>query len=139
MLIGHRKEAAAKLSALFQNDRITKKYRTEVKGNLLEKGPSGTMRGTIDLPLDGKKAVTEYEVEAYDPVRNLSTVWVIIRTGRMHQIRRHFEMLGFPVIGDPRYGRGNKNDTGMRLEAISLAFRCPFSGKDVEYRLDTCE
>jgi tRNA pseudouridine32 synthase/23S rRNA pseudouridine746 synthase len=54
---------------------------------------------------------------------------VIIRTGRKHQIRLHFEMIGFPVMGDPRYGEGNKNTEGMKLNATALEFECPLSSK----------
>jgi tRNA pseudouridine32 synthase/23S rRNA pseudouridine746 synthase len=44
-------------------------------------------------------------------------------------------MIGFPVIGDPKYGSGNKNTEGMKLSAVSLKFRCPFLNKEVEYRI----
>ncbi|MDA8082979.1 MAG: RluA family pseudouridine synthase [Nitrospiraceae bacterium] len=131
MLLAHSSRAAAALSEVFRNNRITKTYSTEVRGNL----PATSPRGTIELPLDGKPAVTEYEAEAYDAEKDISRVKVIIRTGRLHQIRRHFEMIGFPVIGDPRYGRKNKNSSGMRLQAVSLSFRCPILRKDVAYRI----
>ncbi len=51
----------------------------------------------------------------------------MIRTGRKHQIRSHFEMFDHPVIGDPRYGEGNKNKEGMQLAATALEFQCPFN------------
>ncbi|MFZ5998041.1 MAG: RluA family pseudouridine synthase [Nitrospirota bacterium] len=129
MLLVHSKDAAAKLSELFRDNRIVKRYRIEVLGNPAEKGKTGT----IDLPLDGKSALTEYEVERYDPERNISIVNVTIKTGRLHQIRRHFDMIGFPVMGDPKYGRGNKNIEGMRLTAVSLKFVCPYKKKEVEF------
>ena len=40
-----------------------------------------------------------------------------------------FEMIGFPVMGDPRCGEGNKNTAGMQLTATALEFECPFNGK----------
>ena len=39
------------------------------------------------------------------------------------------------MIGDPRYGRGNKDPGGLRLTAHRLAFQCPFSGRPVEIRI----
>lgn len=129
MLLAHSKDAAAKLSELFRSNRIIKQYRIEVLGNLVDKGK----KGTIELPLDGKTALTEYEVESYSPERNTSTVNVIIKTGRLHQIRRHFDMIGFPVMGDPKYGKGNKNIEGMKLTAVSLKFFCPFKKQEVEF------
>jgi tRNA pseudouridine32 synthase/23S rRNA pseudouridine746 synthase len=52
-----------------------------------------------------------------------------MRTGRKHQIRRHFEMIGHPVIDDPRYGKDNKNTEGLQLVATALEFECPFNKK----------
>jgi tRNA pseudouridine32 synthase/23S rRNA pseudouridine746 synthase len=131
MLIAHTKEAAAKLSELFQKKLIAKEYRIEVVGNL--KGRGG--KGEIAFPLDGKEAVTEYEVISYDLQHNRTIVSASIRTGRLHQIRRHFEMIGHPVMGDPKYGRDNKSREGMRLTAVSLTFQCPFSRKEVTFSL----
>jgi tRNA pseudouridine32 synthase/23S rRNA pseudouridine746 synthase len=129
MLIAHTKKAAALLSEIFRNNLIIKKYRVEALGNLAERG----RKGTIDLPLEGKTALTEYEVESYDPASNTSTVDVTIKTGRLHQIRRHLEMIGFPVMGDPKYGKGNKNNEGMKLVAYSLKFECPFRSSEIEF------
>ena len=129
MLIAHSKEAAARLSELFQKNLILKKYRVEVLGDLAGR----CRKGTIDLPLDGKTANTEYEFESYDPASNTSTADVTIRTGRLHQIRRHFDMIGFPVKGDPKYGKGNKNKEGMKLVAYALQFVCPFKREEVRF------
>ncbi|MGO9379984.1 MAG: RluA family pseudouridine synthase [Dissulfurispiraceae bacterium] len=133
MLIAHTKKAAAKLSEIFRNNLITKKYRVEVLGNLAEK----CIKGTINLPIDNKAALTHYEVESYYPASDTSIIDVSIKTGRLHQIRRHFDMVGFPVIGDPKYGTGNKNkDNGMKLVAYSLSFICPFRNREVEFSIE---
>jgi tRNA pseudouridine32 synthase / 23S rRNA pseudouridine746 synthase len=131
MLLAHTKEAAAKLSGLFQKNLVTKKYLVEVLGNPGDKG----LHGSIDLPLDGKPSRTEFSVKSYNPDTNTAIVHVIIKTGRLHQIRRHFYMIGFPVIGDPKYGSGNKNTEGMKLSAVSLSFRCPFLNREIEYTI----
>ncbi len=131
MLIAHTKEAAAALSELFAKNLIVKKYRAEVLGIIGETGG----RGMIELPLDGKAAVTEYRVLSNDPEKNTSTVEIIIKTGRLHQIRRHFDMIGHPAMGDPKYGKGNKNVEGMKLSAVSLEFLCPVSRKRVCFSL----
>lgn len=133
MLIAHNRQTAARLSELFQKNLITKRYRADVLGNVGEKG----QKNAIDFPLDGKSAITEYQVISFDPERNICVVDIVIRTGRLHQIRRHFDMIGHPVMGDPKYGKGNKNTEGLKLTAVSLGFRCPVSGKEVEYSLST--
>jgi len=125
VLVAHDKGAAGKLSQLFQNRSIVKHYRAQVLGNLAEKKPEDTIR----IPLDGKPAETGYKSGDYDPASNTTQVNVTIRTGRRHQIRRYFAMIGFPVMGDPRYGEGNKNTRGLILLATALEFECPFSGK----------
>jgi tRNA pseudouridine32 synthase/23S rRNA pseudouridine746 synthase len=132
MLIAHTKDAAARLSELFQKNLIVKKYRVEVLGNLGER----SRKGIIDLPLEEKTAFTEFEVESYDPLKKTSMVDITIKTGRLHQIRRHLDLIGYPVIGDPKYGKGNKNTEGMKLVAYSLRFDCPFKKRQVEYTIE---
>jgi tRNA pseudouridine32 synthase / 23S rRNA pseudouridine746 synthase len=131
MVLAHSKDAASKLSGLFQKNLVIKRYRVAVLGNLGERG----LHGTIELPLDGKASFTEFDVTAYNAAANTSIVDVIIKTGRLHQIRRHFDMIGFPVMGDPKYGTGNKNTEGMKLSAVSIRFFCPFLKREVEYAL----
>jgi tRNA pseudouridine32 synthase/23S rRNA pseudouridine746 synthase len=129
VLVAHTSQAAGKLSKLFQGRAITKRYHTEVLG-LLEPG-----EGTIDTPLDKKPALTRYSVLSHDPNANISTLLVEIETGRLHQIRRHLASIGHPVMGDPRYGKGNKDGKPMRLVACALEFQCPFTGKEVACRI----
>jgi tRNA pseudouridine32 synthase/23S rRNA pseudouridine746 synthase len=125
ILLAHSKKAAAELSMLFQERKIKKNYMALVKGH------PGHMDevGVIAFPLDGKSAVTRYKTLRYDPLTDEALVEVSIETGRLHQIRRHFHMIGCPVWGDPRYGKGNKNREGLRLAAISLEFTCPLTGE----------
>jgi tRNA pseudouridine32 synthase/23S rRNA pseudouridine746 synthase len=129
VLVAHDSAAAAALSALLREAKVVKRYRAEVVGDV-EAGRG--KEGTIDLPIDEKPARTSFRVFSRDAVRNTTTLEVTIETGRHHQIRRHFEAIGHPVLGDPRYGAGNKNREGMRLAAVFLAFREPFSGEEVE-------
>jgi tRNA pseudouridine32 synthase / 23S rRNA pseudouridine746 synthase len=133
MLFAHTRSAAAKLSALFQANQVNKRYRIQVSGDLAQQHGA---QGRIDLPLDGKVAVTEYNVTAYDAATDIATVEIRLLTGRLHQIRRHLDALGCPVVGDPKYGRGNKNRDGMRLVATGLGFTCPFSHQPVEVTLE---
>lgn len=125
VLLAHDKIAAGQLSDLFHKQQIIKRYNARVRGNPAESVPAGK----IELKLDGRPAATEFKVERYDSTAHTSTVRVVMGTGRKHQIRRHFDMIGHPVMGDPRYGRDNKNSSGLQLTATGLEFQCPFSGQ----------
>ncbi len=59
-------------------------------------------------PFHSKPAITEYTVKKrYD--RLATFVEVKLHTGRTHQIRVHFEYLGYPIVGDPTYsGRSTR-------------------------------
>ena len=129
VLLAHDKTAAGRLSHLFQKQQIIKRYTARVLGNLTHKLPADK----INLAMDGKAALTEFAVDRYDRETDTSKVHIVIRTGRKHQIRRHFEMIGHPVMGDPRYGEGNKNKAGMQLAATALEFECPFNKKKLVF------
>ncbi|MBI3774060.1 MAG: RNA pseudouridine synthase, partial [Gammaproteobacteria bacterium] len=90
MLVAHSQNAAARLSALFQNNAVYKRYWVQVRGQ-----PTAA-QGGIDAPLDGKTAHTEYTVESYDAVSDTSILSIVIDTGRLHQIRRHLDGVGHP-------------------------------------------
>jgi tRNA pseudouridine32 synthase/23S rRNA pseudouridine746 synthase len=95
--------------------------------------------GIIDDPIDGKFAVSRYRVIARNPEKATSTLLVEIETGRMHQIRRHLAGAGIPVMGDPRYGTGNKDGRPMRLTACELSWRCPITGEERVHSLRNIE
>lgn len=130
VIIAHNKTMAAAFSQLLQTHRIEKRYHAQVLGEAPE-------HCTIDQPLDGKRAVTHVTRLAYNLERNVSLVDVLLETGRTHQIRRHLDRIGHPIIGDPRYGKGNKNRAGLQLMAYQLAFDCPLSGKPVAFSAPT--
>jgi tRNA pseudouridine32 synthase/23S rRNA pseudouridine746 synthase len=129
VLVAHNKDAARRLSALFQNRKVIKKYQAEVLGILEE----NRLPEQIDWPLDGKPALTEYRVVAFSPDRTTTLVDIDLITGRRHQLRRHFELIGHPIVGDPLYGMGNKNPNGLKLAAVSLEFCCPFTKENVKF------
>jgi tRNA pseudouridine32 synthase/23S rRNA pseudouridine746 synthase len=132
VIIAHDRQAAGALSRMFSERTVIKRYRVELRGRA---GPESST-GRIDLPLDGRAATTEYSVTRYDPTTNTSLVDAVMRTGRQHQLRRHFAMVGLPVLGDPRYGENNKNTDGLKLTAWGLEFTCPFSGHPVAFQLE---
>lgn len=133
MMVAHDRKAAALLSKLFLNRAIEKRYRIRVRGDL----EKGQRTGRIEHALDGKPAITDFTALRYEPGKDQTLVDVRIHTGRLHQIRRHFEMIGHPVMGDPRYGKNNKNKDGLQLTAYFLQFDCPFGNGCIEIEIDS--
>ncbi len=118
MLLAHSKGTAANLSEQFQKRTVMKHYLCQTLGET----PAA---GEISAKLDGKAAQTLYTRLSYDSGSNTSWIDVEILTGRTHQIRRHLDHIQHPVMGDPKYGKGNKNKLGLQLFAVKLAFACP--------------
>ena len=90
---------------------------------------------------NGREAWTSYRV--LERLRSATKMEATLHTGRTHQIRVHFQHLGFPVVGDTTYGaRQNKRLTELTrytaprqmLHAYTLAFTHPRTGKTVEFK-----
>lgn len=88
----------------------------------------------------GREAVTSFKVLEQYPKAAL--VEAILHTGRTHQIRVHFQHLGYPLLGDDVYGerqnRKFRQETGLALprqmlHAWKLSFAHPTSGKTVAF------
>jgi tRNA pseudouridine32 synthase / 23S rRNA pseudouridine746 synthase len=122
MILAHDGKAAAKLGELFRLGKVDKGYAAIVRGI-----PDWTDI-EVEQPLDGKESRSQFHVVQSDPASDMTLLIARIDTGRKHQIRRHLHALGHPVVGDPRYGRGNARGQELQLVARSLAFICPFTG-----------
>ena len=80
--------------------------------------------GVINMPLDDKESETRYEVLIAGSDSTLLAVTPI--SGRMHQIRRHLESIGHPVLGDKRYGSQTLADyEGFALHSFRTALTRP--------------
>lgn len=124
MIFAYSKEAAAAISKLWQDHSVQKFYQAIVKG---QPNPAS---GEINQPLEGKSARTLYQV--IDTDSNTSQVDIEIKTGRFHQIRKHFDFIGHPLLGDPKYGTANAHKGGMQLLAVRLVFLCPYSRQKID-------
>lgn len=127
MIIAYTDKVARIFTKALQNKMIRKFYQAEVLGDLEE------AEGELNYVLDEKSAKTLFTRHNHD--QDSSQVDIEIITGRYHQIRKHFDKFGHPVMGDPKYGRGNKNEDGMKLVAYKLELKDPISKEDHLFEL----
>jgi tRNA pseudouridine32 synthase/23S rRNA pseudouridine746 synthase len=130
MLIAHEKRAAAALSELFRERKVTKRYRAVVHGA----PKADALPLVLDTPIDGREALSQLERVEYDSVADRSQVLVSIHTGRKHQVRLHLAGLGHPIVGDRAYGSSDTHED-LQLEACLLQFLCPITGVQRSYQL----
>ena len=86
--------------------------------------------------LRGKEAETNFKV--IERFKDSTLVECALKTGRTHQIRVHMAYIGYPVIGDPIYGRGNRKmyDEGQLLFAHEIHFIHPRTKKEMTFSVD---
>ena len=89
----------------------------------------------VDL-LRGKEAETNFKV--IERFKDSTLVECALKTGRTHQIRVHMAYIGYPVIGDPIYGKGNRKmyDEGQLLFAHEIHFIHPKTKKEMTFSVD---
>lgn len=105
------------LTEAFKFKKVEKVYRAIVTGRL-----EGS--GVITKPLGGKDAVTYYEsldISSSSVFGYITTVKVVLETGRTHQIRRHLALLGHPIVGDMRYGLESFDQANMKERKGNIA------------------
>lgn len=127
IVIAYSSKAAGELSKIWSTPQIKKYYRALILGELDKKLPY-----EIDFEIDGKESKTIiHDAKVID---GNTLVKLEILTGRKHQIRVHMEDIGYPIIGDPKYGEGNKNDSGIKLQACEISLPSA-KGKNITVEL----
>ena len=79
----------------------------------------------------GKLLSTGYKV--LKQTKNFALLELDLLTGRKHQIRVHLAGIGHAVVGDRKYGKGDRDHTRLALHAISISFKHPFFGQQLTF------
>ena len=79
----------------------------------------------------GKFAVTHYKLIKVS--NGYSLVELKLDTGRKNQIRVHLQDIGFPIVGDPKYGDGDDKIRRLGLHAYKLCFIHPITHEDLKF------
>lgn len=133
VLLAHSSRAAGLLSSLFAKAAVLRQYQ------LVTRGQPPWDKYTMDLPLNGQAAVSQFQVIKTNLQTQTTLMQGQILTGRKHQIRRHLALLGYPIVGDYRYGCESRSGVELQLWAQSLGFFCPWTKKQQLWVLpDSC-
>jgi len=135
LLIAKTTSANIALSQQFEKKTIQKRYQAVVFGKL------ATEKGKIEETVEGKSALTKYQVKQTSPslkTGHLSLVDLYPLTGRTHQLRIHLANLGHPILGDKLY-HGDKpllQGKGLFLCAVELSFEHPLNKEKMNFCID---
>ena len=99
----------------FKNREIEKHYKALVYGiphkkedtltAYLFKDAKKSLVYISDVPKKGyEKIITSYKVINFNNKNNTSLLDINLHTGKTHQIRAHLAHVGYPIIGDGKYG-----------------------------------
>lgn len=122
---------------------VIRKYTALVHGRIPHE------KGTIDAPIgrdpkdrqkqavvdNGKHAVTHFRV--LERIGNYTLIECKLETGRTHQIRVHMNYIGYPLVGDPKYGPKKTIDFGGQvLHAGVLGFVHPRTKELLQFEVE---
>lgn len=137
MILSKDEKTKTFLQQQFRNHKVRKVYQGLVLGKVIPK------EGIIELPLK-REQIDRKKIGVSKAGRNAKTKFKVIKqnekysllelypeTGRTHQLRVHLSALGYPIIGDLRYGK-NK-DKRIYLHASKLSFIHPKTKKRVDF------
>ena len=109
-------------------------------------GQCGKTSGTITTYLAENKAHVVYSTSDKAKGKLSSTAYTVLKqtkdfalleldllTGRKHQIRVHLAGIGHAVVGDHKYGTGDREHMRLALHANSISFKHPSIGQQLTF------
>ncbi len=139
-------EGADHLSQQFRDRSVQKIYWARVKGvvrqdsqtlvHYLKKNPKNNRVTVFPRETPGaKRAELVYRVKERGD--GMSEVFVLLKTGRPHQIRAQLSKIGHPILGDTRYGgvSDSVDESNIQLRSIYLSVMHPKEGSRMVWKL----
>lgn len=144
MVFAKTSKAASRLSNQVREKVFKKKYLAVVDGKFenkngvledyLYKDEKNNMSKVVSKDKkNAKLAKLDYEVLAYNEVKNLSLVKVNLHTGRHHQIRVQLANSGHSIFGDQKYGSRGKGKQ-IALWAYELIIQHPVTKEELTFK-----
>lgn len=144
MVFAKTSKAASRLSNQVREKVFKKKYLAVVDGKFenkngvledyLYKDERNNMSKVVSKDKkNAKLAKLDYEVLAYNKVKNLSLVKVNLHTGRHHQIRVQLANSGHSIFGDQKYGSRGKGKQ-IALWAYELIIQHPVTKEELTFK-----
>ena len=148
LVVAKNNSAHSQLSERLKEHDIQRVYIAVAEGVIREES------GKIDAPIgrhpverkkmavnvkNGRRAVTYFKV--LERFQSATLLEVKLETGRTHQIRVHMSYIGYPLVGDPVYGRKKQRYdlNGQALHAKLLGFVHPSTGEYMEFEAELPE
>lgn len=130
-------EALKELLLCFKERLIDKYYICKVYGILTEKEKllkhylfKDSKKNIVtisDKKLKGYEQIqTKYIVKSENIFENTSILEIQLLTGKTHQIRAHLSYIGYPIIGDGKYGNGTINKKFNQKTQLLYAYKIIF-------------
>ena len=125
MVIAASELAQLRLTRMIQGRKVHREYVCVCEGRMVAGqdvdkpiGRDPHVRTRQAVRDDGKPAFTEFRVR--ERFRAHTLVDAKLHTGRTHQIRVHMQSIGYPLVGDRRYGARGRLPPGASTELIAL-------------------
>lgn len=149
LLFAFEKDVEIAMHQQFQNGAVEKKYLAVLRGHAPDQldidyplaKENGTMQEAFTAFVTLKRAEIEVAFGKH-PTSRYSLVEATPTTGRMHQLRRHFAHIFYPIIGDRKHGCNKQNKffkeewemTTMLLHASELGFTHPVTKEKIQLK-----